>query len=709
MKIFRLFIVFILLVLNIIPNILFGQNEQMNLLKYWYYRERLKMFVVPGENPGESLVGGIRNTDCHLDETIFPKINPYGTNSLSELDFGQEREYEGYYIGMLATEYKLLNINGFFNDAALTLNELDMAINACIRLDNCESKEPWLLNQDSYDGYFMREDVDMGYCAPYNPNDLLSSYNPINPNCIYPNNHFLELNPQNYPHDDSNPLYFTDPGYYFQTPGNPNWISNSHSRSTPYPPTVDQYYSIETMSQDEAINTLLGLALVRKCLPLGTTNLTREKAEELAKKIVKYIRNTDDVDLLRWRIIDPLGNFADAGNDSRIYAKGFMGATSYINGENIWDWIDENILIGTQPISAIWNNLQYSSAFHSAMNDHMTVTLAAIADNWHLLEAPTTAWGINNITAYYNWDTFYLLLFDVLHYKENAYLSEQKVIDQLNAAPCSGPYSYGDPYYIHSGNGWSASMKFCGSNEEQNDGTGFKGNYTGLDYMLLYNLYRLRYSDEIAIPYFCYFNRNLSGEWPIELNDFQSSIWGDDENPLNAVSFKTIQSTSIVHNHVANSTLPNTGNLTYKAQESIHLKPGFKVEAGAYFHAFIDEIYSCDAYIYSNKILADSNLISDNNPTSIPDTNYFNKETEYFTITPNPCESYVYFKYYSKKSNDVILEFFDLTGEQLKKFIFSGTENNKVIDLSDLTNGIYSYRIYSNNVIIKADKIVILK
>ena len=39
----------------------FSQNESDNLKKYWFYRDRLKYFVIQGLNQGESCVSAVRN------------------------------------------------------------------------------------------------------------------------------------------------------------------------------------------------------------------------------------------------------------------------------------------------------------------------------------------------------------------------------------------------------------------------------------------------------------------------------------------------------------------------------------------------------------------------------------------------------------------------------------------------------------------------
>jgi hypothetical protein len=70
-------------------------QEEKNMVKYWYYRNRLQYFMVQGTGVGESQVAGIRN---HYNSGI--------------LNFGQHSAYLGDYMGVLVTEYYLLNQNG---------------------------------------------------------------------------------------------------------------------------------------------------------------------------------------------------------------------------------------------------------------------------------------------------------------------------------------------------------------------------------------------------------------------------------------------------------------------------------------------------------------------------------------------------------------------------------------------------------------------
>ena len=81
-----------------LPGFVFSQSptEQQNLIRYWYYRDRLKHFVVPGSKQGESEMAGIRNR-----MEVLPDDH-------ENIDFGQHGCYFGYYLGTLATEFRIL-------------------------------------------------------------------------------------------------------------------------------------------------------------------------------------------------------------------------------------------------------------------------------------------------------------------------------------------------------------------------------------------------------------------------------------------------------------------------------------------------------------------------------------------------------------------------------------------------------------------------
>lgn len=71
--------------------------------------------------------------------------------------------------------------------------------------------------------------------------------------------------------------------------------------------------------------------------------------------------------------------------------------------------------------------------------------------------------------------------------------------------------------------------------------------------------------------------------------------FGTDFRPAKFVAFNTLESTQEIGLQTQPVITDNPGNVTYVAGTSIHLKPGFKVKEGCYFHAYINELH-CNEY-----------------------------------------------------------------------------------------------------------------
>src|SRR5258705_8649694 len=96
-----------------------AQGPGDNLIKYWKYRERLKNFVVVGDCQGCS---------C-------PAVGRSNASNLDPLEWSDATIEDGYYIGMLAMEYKLLKDHGYTAQLQETARELYYALEAINRLD----------------------------------------------------------------------------------------------------------------------------------------------------------------------------------------------------------------------------------------------------------------------------------------------------------------------------------------------------------------------------------------------------------------------------------------------------------------------------------------------------------------------------------------------------------------------------------------------
>ncbi|MDQ3047645.1 MAG: hypothetical protein M3R27_08870 [Bacteroidota bacterium] len=120
----------------LLPCMIFAQSssEEINLKKYWRYKERLKNHVVPGEGPGMSLISTKRLYGP--DYVDYPTVINEG-----HLNYPDETINLGHYIGTLATEYGLLLSHGELAQAANTKEELWYALETLNRLD--KTAEGW--------------------------------------------------------------------------------------------------------------------------------------------------------------------------------------------------------------------------------------------------------------------------------------------------------------------------------------------------------------------------------------------------------------------------------------------------------------------------------------------------------------------------------------------------------------------------------------
>ncbi len=432
-----------------IPSNAKTQNDTLNLEKYRHYRQRLNYFVMPGQLRGESQVAGIRN---RFD---------YGAD---DLNFGQHAIYFGYYIGMLATEYKLLTDAGD-STALQTQSELNLALKQYVtHLDKTESI---VFNnmKDLFDGFFVRESV---------PCEFLN----LPSRREYFNKGLLPTDTWNYNKNSS---------FGFLPKGHPGYIVRvSECDSIP-----------KVFSQDEAIGLLFGLALVYKCMP--DSSYEKFLSKEIAVNVIDYIRNSSRLYgksfSMRWNIYRPTGEKIklSEGGLAWFYGYGFSKAANYFNSNG--DHLLKKITRYPQELF-----FQFGQFFPSpnADNTTMITTLAVIGDSWRavvpviglVFKMNTTYFGIKAKTKRQDWDTFYGLAWNVLHDK-NKKMEERldKAYNQLNAAPYHGPYNYGTDNNPK-GTGWSSSYRWHHKKKTQlGELTGIPGNYNGLDYMLLYNLY----------------------------------------------------------------------------------------------------------------------------------------------------------------------------------------------------------------------------
>lgn len=465
-------------------NPLLGQGDQRNLEKYWLYRQRLlKEFVHVGPGAGESIPAAEIN---QWREVFGTKGVTYtqsdGTATL------------GWYIAVLATEHGLLKKHG--HSTAENEEELYYALNALWRLD-------------AQSEYYDYTTGNWPACT------TLAAGAPMGP-----------MMPEDY--DDDSLLdgfvVRSDAPYGFH--GHfPGMVNTTSELISPY----GHNCRAKEMSQDQGIFLIMGLMAVKKWVDANVeyngVPLHRFAVNE-GVRIVTMMRSAPRND---WKLRNPATDSVVPIGASGVgwdYPKAMMGEAllglpgSFMAGFPNELWIAQGI-----PIS-----------FGNEMNQAMAATMAAIGNAWgdktaaclNRLAAPSTAThqGMDR-EIYYAYH--HLLYGSPL---QDSHVSSTIYKGLLDLAPCDGPHStWPDPASFY---GWTTDCRFTGLNWPQADidGDGDKEKYnqfvagaqgtcyevvhgdlySGLDYMLLFNLYYLMYDGTDFDP---------EGEWD---NLFHASI-----------------------------------------------------------------------------------------------------------------------------------------------------------------------------------------
>lgn len=546
---------FFFIVLSV-PQNTHAQTHDQNHRKYWYYRFRLlNDFVKHGFAQGESMVAsqhGFRS----------------GKNFLK---FGDQTVKIGFYLGVLATEYELLSSNN--QSTQQTVEEIYYVLSALNRLDlNAESRyRPGSNNQTpasplpgDLNGFFCRDDVlEDNYLTLYS-------------------NHFNNSKITR----QSNALTETES----------DWGA------------LEQYPC--EMSKDQVIYLMVGLSLLSEFVPEtvvyesneiiqtfvdGESSLTREGGNILSR-ILQHVNGKGD-NLISWPWIirnwvtsQPVTRGPNAAIEAWAIARAACLAYPDKCSEFQNGW-------SSGPLALLFWRFAWlgSTVFQtSQVNAGMWTTLKGVSGD--IYSSPLQAGAYYSITTLRN-TRWTALLHQVLHGGPNL-INSNYYEYLLNDAPCEGPYLFAPD--IKPSFEWSASNRLIGPDKRLpdgsvvNDGVFFTGEYNGLDYMLLHNLYYLVQSQYYQSPV-NFMENNISTTLPFS----GLAEIGTVSFPLNVEMFDKLTASNTI---LPTSATGDPHDVTYRAGCSIHLTPGFNVNSasGSSFHAFIDPFECASDGSYRN-------------------------------------------------------------------------------------------------------------
>lgn len=578
---FRRIVWLLLLACLLVPTLdLPAQDIRTNLEKYWLYRARLwDRFIVLGTGQGMGIPAGLYDDD-------FNDNSDHGSLAhLKVLGWGDATAHLGYYIAMLATEYAVLSAVG--DPVVKTKEELYYALNALWRLD-------------ASSGLYSYDNSEHSSGACYTPNGTVPG----------------PMNAANY--NDPSVL----DGFFIRDDVPPDFAQHFTYYDTitsDLTAPLSRKCHGKEMSQDQVTAILLGLMCVKSFVePYVTWNNVPlvDFAVTEGLRILDHCKGSGD-----WVIRNPhiAGNPPVERGPSGV---GFPPALSYIAFRLSDDSVRlSNALDYVQ--NPIWQALQYPyyiPPFDTRfINETMFSNMAAAGNAWgdcqNVYTKPFTQYKACGIMASYatTADTREGLDRYVPRAKEAQYLihhlifdsdwsaadniSEQSILAMLDTAPCEGPSSPSPNAGIY---GWTTENRFwvprisgAQSNvdvmvfgKESSEGQV----YSGIDYMLLHNLYFIwrfkhGYGNAVQFPYENLLDANVSHPWPIQIMGIST---GSQQSPISIRTIEDITSTSEVRVLGGGGPLATrTGDVTFRAGNQIDLRPGFSVAFGAEFHAFI--------------------------------------------------------------------------------------------------------------------------
>jgi hypothetical protein len=587
----------------------FSQDDQLNLKKYWFYRYRLMNdFMVKGPNcQGCSEI--INERDHNSDKEPVPPLVPIAK-------WGDQSFNLGAYIGILATEYKLLHDRGQPVDT--TLQELCFAMRAFNRLDQTAEHHYAVtqghthsISAGDLNGFFIRDDV---------PVTFLNDHPQLKNGTVA--THFVDS---------------VASDYWDAVADSPNYVDKNF-----------------LMSHDQIYPILMGMSLVREYLynglsynnyPLndvnGNTNIWKE-AEDISNRMINNLYHPTGI-YLDWSVVNPffaypfwsppiLNPYENIqGSEVGVLAYGVSEAGCYI--KNVNDNLtagypvhkcDDYIHGSSYNLAPVWNEIGKPTTAYASNHyeDFKPEIVATIGNSWWTEVYPTFPNPVSVITHILSlhWVPSWQDVISVVQasaglpvnvtenelylrakHRNNEWMPLLRMLlhgggtggyhasdyqELLDQAPCDGPYNFSASGGGMSTYEWSSRDRLHSSDERggygytgspSNGNGSSQGEYPGLDYMLYYNLYAIAYGPGTGVGYSNYMDRKVTETFPLTVG---GTTYGISSSPRTTIeAFNTID---------AYNTVNSNAIVDYRAGREIHLGAGFHAISGCDFHAYVD-------------------------------------------------------------------------------------------------------------------------
>ena len=731
----------------------FAENEQCHR-RYWYYRTRfINDFIKLGSAQGDGI--------------CFPERNYNGQFS-SEAKVGPDQiDITNQYLSTLALEYKLLSRS--HQSTTETVREIYYLLRTINRLD-ARADCFWTVNAPPTDdmsaysetadlnGFMLREDMPGNY---FDPNIPSSNYKHFNYAITEYNTTATSAN-----------LSYT---------GLPEIDRLSHDNKFSNYSGFGGGEKKEDLCcvHDKYQSMFIAFMLLVKYIPDGTgyyengilqsfqdgeTDIVQE-VRNITNRCHPYIRgNTFGYNVSDWILEDPDGDDLFLGHVALSYSFPFAKMICYINSGYPFtppcDSYQDATSIGVG--IPIYNGLPYNPIPPTVprigsddaavfLGNCMAGSNAPVSGPLVVSTPAYIAMRQNAVISHVEWSE---LLRYVLHQTQYVIAPRNTFSDPLNNAPCVGPYN-------HSG-GNDAGEYWKSQDRLEHPKTLITndappGNYPGVDYMLLHNLYYeyLNQQDDNGHAqtgiYKAAYNLmdNYDNQvWPMQISrtawgygQSQDRLIGVDtmvneissssgpgtlltsKSPAYIKVFQILTSNAKIYATASPAAPDNTipAKVEYRAGKCVRLVAGFEVQPGADFYAYTKR-YVCAEGDYGagmrqmqNPDGPSSDYLSDvmnedvpihyvESPKSASDNYPYGSETGnevfpeqdvFLTILPNPSNGF--FKIQVQKLSEaekLSLRIYDMQGLLVYSAVDIAAEEE--VHLESLNNGIYMVQLASD-------------
>ncbi len=531
-------------------------TQKANHEKYWNYRERMKRYFIKiGPDQGESVPANW--------------FYSYPNNNDVVMNWGDATSWLGMYYAVLAMEYKISDSEN--KPTKGTLNELYYAINAFNRLDDVDRHYYDInISGNFRDGFFIRDDVPANFKDNWTSQYATVKDDRYNLSAI--NSSFSNAFPSGWAKSTENEVSQDQLIDIFY--GLRYVVDMIPANLTVQPTPADA--PINLVSEAKAIvNRIMGQLTIFHSLHPDANWQTERHLGAHADGDVRA----------NWILVNPVTGLRDhAGSEPRPLAYGIASAADRIVGGNSWVGIGVRhkevdqpgdgyygaAYDATIPLSTIkanvWDNLEtfvpnpnnigvdfpqetclglpnsIKQTFNNGDDLCFTTDKNFITGPGGIVQPNTALMSLYLAVTGNSW-THNNILSKAMPYKMypfdladavlngNAASNSQSFYETILAsAPCNGPYKY-DNISNYSAE-WNTSDRWEHPLYTSTPDENFTGDYIGMDYMILYNLYHLYYKNQTTLPSYdastaCDCNNNPAiekGLTPLSSTDINTNV-----------------------------------------------------------------------------------------------------------------------------------------------------------------------------------------